>query len=62
MKITNKTDLSYEELGRIIDKVMDSQDTCYEGKVEHIAVGYRNSIVKIEIKYLESYCEWIFYR
>ena len=62
MKIINETSLSYEELGRIIDKVMESQDTIYEGKIDLLKVGFKNDVIKIQIRYLKSYTEWRFYK
>ena len=62
MKILNETSLTYEELGRIIDKVMESQVTIYEGKIELLKVGFKNDVIKIQIRYLKSYTEWRFYK
>lgn len=62
MKIVNETKLTYEELGRIIDKVMETQGTFYEGKVDYLKVGFKNDVIKIEIRYLKNYTEWRFYK
>ena len=62
MKIVNETSLSYEELGRIIDKVMECQGTIYEGKIELLKVGFKNDIIKVQIRYLKRYTEWRFYK
>lgn len=63
MKIVNETDLSYQYLGWIIDKIqeMGKYDTHYYGQVEHTSVVIENNReIKIQIKYLKKYCEFIF--
>lgn len=62
MKIVNETSLTYEELGRIIDKVMESQGTFYEGKIDLLKVGFKNDVIKVQIRYLKNYTEWRFYK
>lgn len=63
MKIVNKTDLSYEEIGKIIDMVIrDGNDgTHYVGQIQWsiVAIGFKK--VQVQIRYLKRYTEWVFY-
>ena len=60
MRITNNTSLSYQEIGKIIDSVLNSSidDTHWSGQVEELYFYKMN--VKIKIKYFTKYSEWIF--
>ena len=63
MKIVNKTNLSYQYLGWIIDQLqkMDEGQTHYYGQIQYTSVFIENNReIKIEIKYLKRYCEFIF--
>lgn len=62
MKIINNTNLSYAELGLIIDKVIEEScgNTIYYGKVEIATVEFKGHIINIQIRYLKKYVEWRF--
>lgn len=63
MKIVNKTDLSYEEIGKIIDMVIrdGNDETHYAGQIQWsiVALGFKK--VQVQIRYLKRYTEWVFY-
>lgn len=63
MKIVNKTNLCYAELGLIIDHIMKSNtgDTMYYGKVDLTIVEFGSHKIKVQIRYLKRYVEWVFY-
>lgn len=62
MKILNETDLSYKEIGSIIDLIIkeSKEDTHYFGQVELVKVKYKGKAIRVEIRYLEKYAEWRF--
>ena len=62
MKIVNNTDLSYREIGLIIDGIMEDskEDTNYYDKVDILKINYKNKSIKIQIRYLKRYIEWRF--
>ena len=62
MKIINNTDLSYREIGLIIDGIMEDskEDTNYYDKVDILKINYKNKSIKIQIRYLKRYVEWRF--
>lgn len=62
MKIINNTDLSYKEIGSIIDLIIkeNQEDTHYIGQIEVGKVEYKKRIIKIQIRYLKKYVEWRF--
>lgn len=62
MKIINNTDLSYKEIGQIIDEVINTskEDTNYVGKIEVGKVLYNGVPINIQIRYLKKYVEWRF--
>lgn len=62
MKIVNNTDLSYREIGSIIDLIIkeNQEDTHYIGQIEVEKVEYKKRIIKIQIRYLKRYIEWRF--
>ena len=62
MKIVNNTDLSYKEIGSIIDLIIkeSQEDTHYIGQIEVEKVEYKKRIIKIQIRYLKRYVEWRF--
>ena len=63
MKIVNKTDISYQYLGWIIDKIieMGKEDTHYYGQVQLTSIVVENNReIKVQIRYLKRYCEFRF--
>ena len=61
MKIVNNTNLSYKEIGQIIDEVMQTkEETNYVGKIEIGKVLYNGVPINITIRYLKKYVEWRF--
>ena len=60
MKIINNTNLSYKEIGEIIDEIINTskEDTNYYGKVEVGKVLYKGDPINITIRYLKRYVEW----
>lgn len=62
--IINKSDLTMKEIGRIMDRVMDSnyEDTIYYGKKDSLILKHLDDVkdYKVEIVYLKSYVKWIF--
>lgn len=62
MKIINNTNLSYKEIGDIIDEVINTskEDTNYDGKIETGKVLYNGNSINITIRYLKRYVEWRF--
>lgn len=62
MKIINNTDLTYEQIGMIIDKVINSNqgDTCYVGKIDCCFVGTSKGTIKVQIRYMKRDVEWKF--
>lgn len=62
MKIINNTNLSYKEIGQIIDEVINTskEDTNYVGEIEVGKVLYNGKPINITIRYLKKYVEWRF--
>ena len=61
MKIINNTNLSYKEIGQIIDEVMQTkEETNYVGKIEIGKILYNGVPINIQIRYLKKYVEWRF--
>lgn len=62
MKIINNTNLSYKEIGEIIDEIISTskEDTNYDGKIEVGKVLYNDEPINITIRYLKRYVEWRF--
>ena len=66
MKIINKANLSYKEIGEMIDEVIKSSngDTLYYGKIDYYQFKRFNidenkyDKYKIQIRYLKSFTEW----
>lgn len=56
MKIINNTDLTYEQIGMIIDKVINSNqgNTCYVGKLDSFYVATFNGSIKVQIRYMKK--------
>ena len=61
MKIINNTNLSYKEIGDIIDELMQvKEETNYVGKIEIGKVLYNGVPINIQVRYLKKYVEWRF--
>lgn len=62
MKIVNNTNLTYKEIGMLIDDIIKSSigDTNYYGKVEWTVVKFATHQIRIQIRYLKKYVEWRF--
>ena len=62
MKIINNTNLSYKEIGEMIDKIISTSNgyTNYYGKIEVGKVLYKGKPINITIRYLKRYVEWRF--
>lgn len=62
MKIVNNTDLTYKEIGMLIDSIIKSSidDTNYYGKVEWTVAEFDTHQIKVQIRYLKRYVEWRF--
>ena len=62
MKIINNTNLSYKEIGEIIDEIISTSkgNTNYVGKIEVGKVLYNGKPINITIRYLKKYVEWRF--
>lgn len=61
MKIINNTNLSYKEIGEIIDELIQvKEETNYVGKIEVGKVLYNGEPINITIRYLKKYVEWRF--
>lgn len=62
MKIVNKTNLCYAELGLIIDDIVkrDIGDTHYFGQIQFTVVQFGSHKIKIQMRYLKRYVEWRF--
>lgn len=62
MKIVNKTNLDYSTIGMIIDNIIKNNyaDTKYYGKVEWTILQIGSHKIKVQIRYLKRYVEWIF--
>ena len=61
MKIINNTNLSYKEIGQIIDELMQvKEETNYIGKIEVGKVSYNGKPINIQVRYLKKYVEWRF--
>ncbi len=64
MLIVNKTDLSYQYLGWIMDRILEMEqgNTFYYGKIECTSVIIENNReIQIEIHYLKRYTKFIFW-
>lgn len=62
MKIINNTNLSYIQIGEIIDEIINTskEDTNYDGKIEVGKVLYNGKPINITIRYLKKFVEWRF--
>ena len=65
MLIVNETNLSYQYLGWIMDRILEMEqgNTFYYGKIEHTSVIIENNReIQIEIHYLKRYTKFIFWK
>lgn len=53
--IINNTDLSNKDIGIILDKMAEEQDTIYYGKTDIRFINYGKKMIRIDIKYLKKY-------
>ena len=62
MKIVNNTNLSYEQIGEVMDFIIKTLevDTQYYGKKERFKVNRLSKVIKIQIRYLKKFVEWRF--
>lgn len=62
MKIVNNTDLPYGVIGLMIDKIIENgkDDTHYFGQVEVCVMQVQDRKIRVQIRYLKRYTEWIF--
>lgn len=66
MKIVNNTDLSYRNIGDVIDQLIEygKGDTHYYGQIEYCKCEVYHKgepyIIKVQIRYLKNYVEWKF--
>ena len=58
MKIINNTNLSYKEIGQIIDEVINLPKDLEE--IEKCNFLYKGKPINITIRYLKRYVEWRF--
>lgn len=58
--IDNCTDLSNEEIGRLIDEINKGLDTIYYGKQDYIKFKYKERIIVVYITYLKRYVKYVF--
>lgn len=62
MLIKNKTDLTYQEIGRFIDSLIRNsrEETLYYGKKDRIIVAYKGEEYKVTIEYKKRYVVYLF--
>lgn len=65
MKIINDTQLNYQTIGQLIDRIMEyPEDTHYYGKLEEyqfiLLVNNKRVVVTVFVRYLKRYCEFTF--
>ena len=53
--IINNTDLSNKDIGIILDKMAEEQDTIYYGKTDTRLISYGKKMIRVDIKYLKKY-------
>lgn len=59
--IINKTNLTYNLLGQIIDESLEYEETIYYGKISYFKFCIKDKIYQCQIRYLKKYTEWCFY-
>ena len=62
MLIRNKTDLTYQEIGRFIDAFIRNSigDTLYYGKKDKVILAYKGEEYKVTIEYKKRYVLYVF--
>ena len=62
MKIVNNTNLNYQQIGFIIDDIINKSvgETIYFGKVSYLNIMFNELKINIRIRYLKRYVEWSF--
>ena len=62
MKIVNNTNLSYRDIGYIMDHIMEINycNTVNYEKIEDTVVMLGGLKIKVQIRYLKRYTEWRF--
>lgn len=65
MKIINDTQLNYQTIGQLIDRIMEyPEDTHYYGKIEEyqfiLSVNNKRVVITVFVRYLKRYCEFTF--
>ena len=59
--IVNNAKLPYRIIGKIIDDyINDYEDTIYVGKLEILAIDYKDILYNVQIRYLKRYIEFSF--
>lgn len=60
--IINNANLPYKVIGRVIDnyKIDSTPDTLYVGKLDLIAISYKDKKYSISVRYLKQYVEFKF--
>lgn len=62
MLIKNKTDLTYQEIGRFIDNLIRNSldETIYFGKRDRLVLVYKGEEYKVTIEYKKRYVVYTF--
>lgn len=62
IKIVNNTNLSFKEIGEIIDKIIKNSvgTTHYYKQIELFNVVSNTEEIRVQIYYLKKYCVWTF--
>lgn len=60
MKIINKTDLTYEQIGKVIDMLGKEQDTLYYGKVSCYRFSRPGKDYRVTIYYMKRETKLVF--
>lgn len=65
MKIINDSELNYQTIGQLIDRIMKyPDDTHYYGQIEEyqfiLMIENKKVIITVFVRYLKRYCEFTF--
>ena len=60
MRIINKTDLTNEQIGKVIDHISKDQDTLYYGKVSSYTFSRPGKDYRLTIYYMKSDTKLVF--